>query len=90
MARSCSVLIRPGSPRSVGRDQSDFESSDLWLGCIPVISQIGETRYSTSLFPKDGIYLVPIKVLVQKAEDVKLGDYVNIRMEVVSGLKGPN
>jgi len=53
-------------------------------GVIPAKVQIGETSYTTSLFPKDGIYLVPIKVVVQKAEGVKVGDIVDLRLEIVS------
>lgn len=51
-------------------------------GVIPVTVQIGGTEYTTSLFPKDGVYLVPVKVKVQKAEMVKVGDTVNVRIEI--------
>ncbi len=51
-------------------------------GVIPVEAQIGNTVWKTSLIPKDGAYLVPIKVMVQKAEDLKEGDTVTIRLEV--------
>ena len=51
-------------------------------GVIPVKARIGKTEWKTSLFPKDGGYLVPIKVMVQKAEKVGEGDTVNIRLEV--------
>jgi len=51
-------------------------------GVIPVQAQIGQTVWKTSLFPKDGRYLVPIKVLVQKREQLKEGDQVTIRLEV--------
>jgi hypothetical protein len=53
-------------------------------GCIPAVVWIGETEYTTSLFPKDGIYLVPVKVKVQRAESVSLGDEVQVRLEIVS------
>ena len=53
-------------------------------GVIPANVTIGETGYTTSLFPKDGVYLVPIKVVVQKAESVKVGDSVKVHLEVVS------
>jgi hypothetical protein len=56
-------------------------------GVIPVTARIGTTEYTTSLFPKDGIYLVPVKVAVQKAETVQVGDIVNIRLEVGTGSK---
>jgi hypothetical protein len=34
------------------------------------------------LFPKDGRYLVPIKAAVQKAEKLKAGDEVTLRLKV--------
>lgn len=51
-------------------------------GVIPVHVQIGKTRWTTSLFPKDGLYLVPIKASVRKAETLEQGDEVTIRLEV--------
>ena len=51
-------------------------------GMIPVAVRIGETRWTTSLFPKDGGYIVPIKAMVQKAEDLDVGDTVSIRLTV--------
>ncbi len=51
-------------------------------GVIPVHVRIGQTEWTTSLFPKDGRYLVPIKVRVQRAEDLGDGDEVTIRLEV--------
>ena len=51
-------------------------------GVIPVHVRIGKTEWSTSLFPKDGRYLVPIKVSVQRSENLVVGDHVSIRLEV--------
>ncbi len=51
-------------------------------GVIPVHVRIGKTEFKTSLFPKDGLYLVPIKMIVQKAEDIGEGDNVKIRLEI--------
>jgi len=51
-------------------------------GMIPVDAQIGETRWKTSLFPKDGSYIVPIKAIVQKAENLEVGDKVTLRLTV--------
>jgi hypothetical protein len=47
-------------------------------GVIPVTAKIGKTRWETSLFPKDGGYLVPIKASVRTAEGLELGDTVNV------------
>lgn len=51
-------------------------------GVIPVHVRIGETWFTTSLFPKDDVYLAPIKASVRKAEDLQEGDEVTIRLEV--------
>jgi len=51
-------------------------------GVIPVHVQIGKTKWTTSLFPKDGRYLVPIKAIVRKAENLEKGDKVNLRIEI--------
>jgi hypothetical protein len=51
-------------------------------GMIPVEAQIGRTRWKTALFPKDGIYIVPIKSSVRKTENLDEGDEVTIRLEV--------
>ena len=51
-------------------------------GVIPVDVRIGKTGWKTSLFPKDGRYLVPIKASVRKAENLDKGDKVTVRLEV--------
>lgn len=51
-------------------------------GVIPATVRIGRTTFSTALFPRQGIYLVPVKVLVQKAEQVDIGDLVRVRLEI--------
>jgi hypothetical protein len=51
-------------------------------GVIPVQVQISKTGWQTSLFPKDGRYLVPIKASVRKAENLAEGDYVTVRLDV--------
>ena len=42
----------------------------------------GSTSWTTSLFPKDGRYLVPVKSAVRKAEGLEIGDTVPIRLTV--------
>lgn len=51
-------------------------------GVIPVHVQIGKSKWQTSLFPKDGSYLVPIKASVRKAEKIDEGDDVTIQLKV--------
>ena len=54
-------------------------------GAIPLVAKIGSTEYPTSLFPKDGRYLVPVKTQVQKAENVKVGDIVDVVLKINVG-----
>jgi hypothetical protein len=51
-------------------------------GMIPVTAQIGGTEWTTSLFPKDGRYLVPVKDAVRRAETLDVGDTVTVRLAV--------
>lgn len=51
-------------------------------GVIPVHVRIGNTEWTTSLFPKDGLYIVPIKASVRKAENLEEGDNVTVHLEV--------
>ncbi|GAA5012680.1 DUF1905 domain-containing protein [Actinopolymorpha pittospori] len=51
-------------------------------GMIPVTARIGATEWTTSLFPKDGRYVVPVKTKVRKAEDLSEGETVTIRLSV--------
>lgn len=50
-------------------------------GVLPVRVRIGATEWKTSLFPKDGRYLVPIKAAVRHAEHLEEGDEVTIWLE---------
>lgn len=51
-------------------------------GCIPASVRVGGTEFTTSLFPRHGGYLVPIKVVVQRAEGVGVGDDVSMDLHI--------
>ncbi len=51
-------------------------------GMIPVTVRVGGTDWKTSLFPKDGLYLLPVKLAVRKAERIEEGDEVTVQLEV--------
>ncbi len=51
-------------------------------GVIPVTAEIGDVRFTTSLFPKDGTYLLPLKVAVRRQVAVTVGDTVSVAMRV--------
>jgi hypothetical protein len=51
-------------------------------GMIPVSVSMGRAEWTTSLWPKDGGYIVPLKAAVRKAEGVEVGDVVDLRLDV--------
>ncbi len=51
-------------------------------GMIPVRGRIGRTDFTTSLWPKDGGYVVPIKDAVRKPERLEIGDEVTVHLTV--------
>lgn len=51
-------------------------------GVVPVEAAIQGAAFATSLFPRDGGYLLPVKVAVQKAAGVGLGDRVQVSITV--------
>ena len=53
-------------------------------GMIPATVQIGDTRYATALWPKDGGYIVPIKSAVRRAEKIDEGDPITVALEIGS------
>ena len=49
-------------------------------GMIPAAVRIGKTTVTTALWPKDGGYIVPIKKAMQSAEELELGDDLEIAL----------
>jgi hypothetical protein len=47
---------------------------------IPVTVRLGGSTWTTSLWPKDGGYIVPLKLAVRRAEEVDVGDMVQLRL----------
>ena len=51
-------------------------------GVIPALVRIGDTEVTTSLIPKEGVYLVPLKIAVRRPEGIDDGDRVRVRLHV--------
>lgn len=51
-------------------------------GMIPVTATVGKTKWTTSLWPKDGLYVLPLKVVVRRAEKLEEGQLVAVRLKV--------
>jgi hypothetical protein len=51
-------------------------------GMIPASVTIGGTTVTTSLWPKDGGYVVPIKKALQDAEGLGVDDVVDLTLDI--------
>ncbi|MCG7311043.1 DUF1905 domain-containing protein [Brachybacterium sp. ACRRE] len=51
-------------------------------GAIPVVATIEGIEFTTSLFPREGVYLVPVKVAVQRATGLGIGDDVRVALHL--------
>jgi hypothetical protein len=57
---------------------------EYW-GQVPVVARINGHRFTTALFPKDGVYLVPLKVAVRKAAGIDEDSVQTIELDVGRG-----
>jgi hypothetical protein len=53
-------------------------------GMIPVTARIGATEWTTSLFPKDGSYVLPLKLAVRQAQQIEDAQPVTVRLTVAA------
>ena len=69
---------------------SEEESADVkyaakgleYWGQVPVVVRIDGTEFTTALFPKDGVYLIPVKAVVRKEIGIEVGEVVAVALEV--------
>ncbi len=51
-------------------------------GCIPVSCRLGRTTFTTSMMPRNGAYLVPLKDKVRTAEGVTPDAPITVHVEM--------
>ncbi len=51
-------------------------------GMIPASVTVGATTVTTSLWPKDGGYVVPIKRALQDAEELAVDDEIEVTLDI--------
>ncbi|MHA6626854.1 DUF1905 domain-containing protein [Pseudonocardia sichuanensis] len=64
------------------RVRAEAAQASYGWGAVPVRARIGATEWETSLLPKDGGYVLPVKDAVRRAEDVDDGDVVAVAMSI--------
>ena len=51
-------------------------------GVVPVEASVGGAAFTTSLFPKDGGYLLPLKAAVRRKAGITAGDRIAVEMTI--------
>lgn len=64
----------------VGEVRYGAQLASYGWGCVPVEAEIDGTRFTTSLFPRDGGYMLPVKAAVRKQTGLQLGDAAAIKL----------
>ena len=72
------VALPPDAADLVDEVKADV----VYWGVVPVRAWIGETSFTTAMFPREDTWFLPLKVAVRRAEDVDLGDVLDVRLQV--------
>jgi hypothetical protein len=54
---------------------------EYW-GQVPVLVRIDDVEFETALFPKEGVYLLPLKVAVRRAAGIGLDGTVAVGLDL--------
>ena len=60
----------------------EVKADVVYWGVVPVRAWIGDTEFTTAMFPREDTWFLPLKVAVRRAEDVDVGQVVHVRMQV--------
>lgn len=63
-------------------DLKEAASGLIYWGQVPVHVTIGGTEFTTALFPRNGRYMVPVKVAVRRAETIEEGATVEVAVRL--------
>lgn len=66
----------------VGAVREAARASTYGWGVVPVVANVREVEFGTSLIPRDGGYLLPLKVRVRREAGLVLGDVTIVGMRV--------
>lgn len=74
-------------PKNYAADiKKSFGAKARGWGSFRVEAKIGKTKWNTSIFPdkKSGTYLLPIKSIVRKAENLFTGEKISIMLNILT------
>ncbi|MCW3494796.1 DUF1905 domain-containing protein [Microbacterium sp. SSM24] len=72
-------------PPELSEDIREIPRPYRGFGAVRVRARIGGTEWSTSIFPSDDAYVLPLKKAVRDAESLVEGGPVVVRLDVLDG-----
>ena len=70
-------------PEELSADIRELPLMPRGFGSVRVAVRIGETEWTTSIFPDGATYVLPLKKAVRVAEDLEPGGSCAIRLEIL-------
>lgn len=73
-------------PKSISKDLREmFHGMTGGFGSLPVEVKIGKTIWKTSIFysARDGAFLLPVKAMVRKNENITAGKTVSFTIRII-------
>ncbi|MGN8551661.1 UNVERIFIED_CONTAM: DUF1905 domain-containing protein [Microbacterium sp. SLM126] len=84
-AREDSAWFFTAVPAELSEDIREIPRPYRGFGAVRVRARIGGTEWSTSIFPSDDAYVLPLKKAVRDAESLVEGGPVLVRLDVIDG-----
>ncbi len=81
-------MARPGPfyfvavPEEASADIKFAAKGMEYWGQVPVAARIGDVEFRTALFPKNGVYLLPLKNVVRKTAGIEVGHLLAVGLNV--------
>ena len=69
-------------PELIGEIRDEARTASYGWGVVPVAAEIAGAEFTTSLFPRGGDYLLPLKDTVRRAVGVTIGDVIEVELSV--------
>jgi len=69
-------------PEDAAELVDEVKAEVAYWGVVPVTARIGGSEFSTSMFPREDTYFLPVKDQVRRAEGVELGQDVEVRLAI--------
>ncbi|MEO6791398.1 MAG: DUF1905 domain-containing protein [Ornithinibacter sp.] len=69
-------------PENVSADIKVAARGVEYWGQVPVMVRINDTEFTTALFPKDGLYLLPLKNAVRDSAGIDVDQILTVALTV--------